>query len=372
MSFYQTLASYRDFDFDAYLRSITPNIIERLLEKDSLTDLDFLALLSETAAPYLELMAQKANRITRRHFGNVIILFTPLYISNYCDNVCAYCSFARQRHIARRHLSVDEVGEEARRIAESGIRHLLVLTGESHSKAPVGYIADSVRGIGKYFSSIGVEVYPLTTEEYGRLIAAGVDGLTIYQETYDESAYHRYHGGGPKDDFRFRLEAPDRAAGQGMRTITVGALMGLGQPLRETFFTGLHARSLQKTYPRAEVSVSFPRIRPLAGEFTPPYQVDDGRFVQAIVAMRLFLKTVGITISTRESGRLREALLPLGVTKMSAGVSTAVGGRSGNPSTAQFEIADNRSVEQMKSALLSHGYQPVMQDWNSRFLSMTK
>jgi 2-iminoacetate synthase len=368
MSFYQALEKYREFNFDGYVSSITPRKIESLLAKDALAELDFLALLSDAAAPYLEPMAQKADRITRRHFGNAITLFTPLYISNYCDNVCAYCSFARQHRIARRHLSTLEIRDEARLIAGSGIRHLLVLTGESRSRASVEYLAESLRGIRESFSSIGIEVYPLTEEEYGRCIDEGADGLTIFQETYDEAAYHRYHRGGPKDDYRFRLEAPDRACGRGMRTISVGALLGLERPIRESFFTGLHARYLQNAYPQAEVSISLPRIRPLAGRFTPPYIVGDERFVQTIVATRLFLHTVGITISTRESRRLRDALLPLGVTKMSAGVSTAVGGHSDRPSTTQFEIADDRSVETMKSDLLSLGYQPVMQDWNSRFL----
>jgi len=369
VSFYSVIKSYRSFDFKGYAASITAKKIEAILTKDTLTELDFYALLSEAAAPYVEHMAGKAQHLTRRHFGNVISLFTPLYISNYCDSVCSYCSFAKQHDIARRHLSIDEIRAEACRICESGIRHALVLTGEARSMASVAYIVEALRGIREHFSSIGIEVYPLTEDEYCRCMEAGADGLTIFQETYDEDAYHRYHAGGPKDNFRFRLDAPDRACCRGMRTISVGALLGLGRTPADSFFTGLHAHYMQKYHPQAEVSISFPRIRPLAGQFAAPYPVNDTQFVQTIVATRLFLPTVGITISTRESGRLRNALLPLGVTKMSAGVSTAVGGHSSAPSTTQFEIADPRTVEEMKTDILSLGYQPVMQDWNSRFLS---
>ena len=368
MSFSSIIESYGSFDFTAYAESITAEKIESVLTKDSLTDLDFLSLLSPAAIPFRERMARKAHSLTLRHFGNVVSLFTPLYISNYCDSVCAYCSFAKQHDIVRRHLSIDEIKAEASRIAQSGMRHILVLTGESRSKAPVSYIADAVRAIRECFSSVSLEVYPLTAGEYGECIEAGVDGLTIFQETYDEAAYHRYHKGGPKDNYQFRLQAPQRACAGGMRTVSIGALLGLGLRPLDSFFTGLHARYLQKTFPQAEVSISLPRIRPLTGEFSAPYPIDDAQFVQTILATRLFLGTVGITISTRESARLRNALLPLGVTKMSAGVSTAVGGHSSAPSTTQFEIADSRTVDAMKADLLSLGYQPVMQDWNSRFL----
>ncbi len=367
MSFVNVLDHYRDFDFEGRFAVVTPQKVDMVLSKERLGDLDLLTLLSSAAQARLEQMAQKAHAVARRYFGRVVSLFTPFYISNFCDNVCAYCSFARQHDIVRRHLSFDEIGEEARRIAGSGIRHILVLTGESHSKASVAYLAESVRIIREYFSSVGVEIYPLTREEYGLLIDRGVDGLTLFQETYNESAYHRYHDGGPKDDFQFRLDAPDRACGRGMRTVSVGSLMGLGEARWEAFMTGLHALYLQRRYPGCEVSISVPRMRPLAGTFEPPFPVADALFVQIIMALRIFLTSVGITLSTRESRQLRDACVPLGITKMSAGVSTAVGGHSSSPSTTQFEISDDRTVDEMKAALLTLGYQPVMQDWNSRF-----
>lgn len=368
MSFYRTIEAYKTFDFDGYFRSVTRQKIEAILAKEKLSDLDFLALLSDAARSHLEPMAQKAYGITRRHFGRAITLFTPLYISNLCENVCPYCSFARQHAIARKHLTFEEIGEESRRIAESGIRHILVLTGEARRKAHIGYLTESIRVIRQVFSSVGIEIYPLTEEEYRDCIQEGVDGLTIYQEIYDEAAYGKLHRGGPKEDYHFRLEAPDRAARQGVRSITVGALMGLGDARLEAFFTGLHARYLQETFPGVEISLSFPRIRPLAGDFVPPFPVSDARFVQTIVAARIFLENVGITLSTRESEEFRARVLPLGVTKMSAGVSTAVGAHSSGPSTAQFEIADKRTVRDIKTDLLAKGFQPVMQDWNSRYL----
>ena len=369
MSFYNTIEAYKTFDFDGFFRGVTRQKIESILAKDKLSDLDFLALLSNAAQIFLEPMAQKAYGITRMYFGKAIVLFTPLYISNLCENVCAYCSFARQHTIARKHLTFDEIREESRRIAESGIRHILVLTGESRGAAHMGYLTESVRIIRQEFSSVGIEIYPLTEEEYRGLIDQGVDGLTIYQEIYDESAYRRLHCGGPKEDYHFRLEAPDRAARQGVRGITVGALMGLGDARREAFFTGLHARYLRKTFPGVEISVSFPRIRPLAGDFVPPFPVSDAQFVQTLMAARIFLRNAGITLSTRESSHFRDSVLPLGVTKMSAGVSTAVGAHSSGPSTAQFEIADKRTVGDVKTDLLTMGYQPVMLDWNSHHLT---
>jgi 2-iminoacetate synthase len=369
LSFYNTIEAYKTFDFDGFFHGVTRRKIESILAKDKLSDLDFLALLSDTAQGFLEPMAEKAYGITRRHFGKAVVLFTPLYISNLCENVCAYCSFARQHAIARKHLTFDEIREESRRIAENGIRHILVLTGESRRAAHIGYLTESIRIIGQAFSSVGIEIYPLTEDEYRALIDQGVDGLTIYQEVYDEAAYRGLHSGGPKENYHFRLDAPERAARQGIRGITVGALMGLGDARREAFFTGLHARYLQKTFPDVEISASFPRIRPLAGDFVPPFPVSDAQFVQTIMAARIFLGNAGITLSTRESGQFRDSVLPLGVTKMSAGVSTAVGAHSAGTSTAQFEIADKRTVNDVKTDLQAMGFQPVMQDWNSRYVT---
>ncbi|HEX2959048.1 MAG TPA: 2-iminoacetate synthase ThiH [Chitinispirillaceae bacterium] len=327
-----------------------------------------VALLSPAASGLLEEMAQKARILTRKHFGNSVFLFTPFYISNICDNRCPYCSFAKQHAIIRNHLSVDEIEKEAECIAQTGIRHILVLTGESRRASSPQYLRSAIEIIRKAFSSISIEVYALSTDEYKLLVDAGVDGLTIYQETYNRELYKKLHMGGPKEDYDFRITAPDRAAEAGVRSATVGALFGLYDWRTEAFMSGLHAYYLQCTYPSLEVSVSFPRLRPQAGEYSSEYLVNDRQFVQMLAAMRLFLPSVGITLSTRESEQFRNSVLPIGITKISGGVSTSVGGRASGHSTSQFEIADGRSVSQMKSDLLKLGFQPVMHDWNRSYL----
>jgi len=368
MPFTDIIKKYESFDVDAYCAAVTPSQVRRVINSGGrrLTDLDYLTLLSPAASTpeILELTAQRAQEVTRSRHGGVILLFTPLYVSNICDNRCPYCSFAHQNKIKRRHLSLDEVRIEAARISATGLRHILMLTGESRRAAPPEYIRDCVSVLREYFSSISIEVYPLDENEYAELTAAGADGLTMYQEAYDRSIYESLHVGGPKADYEYRLLAPERGCAAGMRSVTVGALLGLANPLRETFFTGLHARYIAEKYPSVEVGASFPRLRPQAGEFEPKFNVDDKTFVRYMTAFRLFMPSAGITVSTRESAPFRDAILPLGPTKMSAGVSTAVGQSTGKTSDAQFEIADGRSVDEMKKNLISKGFQPILVDWN--------
>ncbi|MFH0919978.1 MAG: 2-iminoacetate synthase ThiH [Fibrobacterota bacterium] len=367
-SFYDYKQRFDPGALKPHLASVTPDKVERALSKSDPGILDFLTLLSDSADAFLEPMAQKARILTKRQFGNSVFIFTPLYLSDYCVNTCPYCSFAGTLNIERTHLSLAEAEKAAARISQSGIRHILILTGEAPERATLGYLIQSTSLLKNHFSSIGLETYPQTEGAYSRLLDAGADSLTIYQEVYAESAYSRYHESGPKADYRFRLEAPDRALSAGMRAATVGALLGLHDIIEETFYTALHLQYLQETYPWAEINVSLPRIRPVVSGFTPPYPVSDKLFVKILLALRIFKSTVGITISTRESGEFRDALLPLGVTKMSAGVSTAVGGHSREAGVGQFEIADTRSVEEVCADLLRLGVQPVMQDWNHRMM----
>lgn len=364
MSFLSVKNSYRGFDIRKYLASVDRRRVESVLGRERLTELDFLALLSDAALDYLELMARRAFELTRRCFGNAVVLFTPMYVSNYCDNTCAYCSFAQTNRIGRRQLSIEEVRLDGEEIGRSGMRHVLLLSGESRRTASVEYLGECIGVLKEYFSSIAVEVYPLTESEYGLLRGAGADSLTIYQEVYDEEVYRRMHQGGPKSDYAFRIEAPERACRRDMHAVTIGALLGLQDHRTESFFTALHLKYLQDTFPAVDVGVSLPRIRPLVKGFTIEHPVDERRLVQLLVAFRLFAPTAGITLSTREEARLRDGLVPLGVTKMSAGVSTAVGGHSGSATTGQFEIADRRTVGEIQQRLLSLGFQPVMHDWN--------
>lgn len=344
---------------------VSHSMVMDVLIRPVLTPADFLTLLSPAAEQHLEEMAQQANRLTVQHFGRTILIYTPLYLANYCINQCVYCGFNARNSIARRQLTLSEVALEAKAIAASGLQHLLILTGESRRHSPVSYIRDCVYILRKYFSSISVEIYPLLAREYRELIAAGVDGLTIYQEVYNHSVYLQVHPQGPKRNYRFRLEAPERGGEAGMRSLNIGALLGLHDWRSEIFFTGLHAAYLMKRFPGAEISVSFPRMRPEFGGFQPPCTVSDRALVQGLTAMRLFLPRVGITMSTRESAVLRDRLLYLGVTKMSGGSSTVIGGHTdAQDGTGQFEISDKRSVLEMRQAIAAQGYKPVLQDWH--------
>ncbi|MBN1760897.1 MAG: radical SAM protein, partial [Chitinispirillaceae bacterium] len=249
MSFADHIISRQSIAVPVYCSGIEDRTIAKILSKSSLTEYDFLALLSDRADGFLEEIAQKAARRTRMHFGNTVTLFTPLYISNHCENVCPYCSFARHHDIVRSHLSLDEIAEEAQRISATGMRHILLLTGEAPSMVPVPYLEKVIRLLRDYFSSVAIEIYPLTTEEYRRLIDAGADALTLYQETYHRERYERLHRGGPKADYLFRLGAPERACESGIRSVTVGALYGLSDWRSDAFFAALHAHYLQQHYP---------------------------------------------------------------------------------------------------------------------------
>ncbi len=365
MTFYDEIAKLRNTSFTEVFSRVTESQVRKALGGSSLHFQDFLALLSPQAAPLLEEMAQAAHRVTVQNFGRTIQLYTPLYLANYCVNHCVYCGFSAKNRIERRKLTLAEVESEARAIAATGLKHLLILTGESRQESPVSYIRDCVLVLRKYFPSISIEIYPVSKDEYVELVAAGVDGLTIYQEVYHEETYLRLHPKGPKRDYRFRLEAPERAGEAGIRTINIGALLGLYDWRAEVFITGLHADYLQRRFPEIEISVSCPRMRPYSGEsYHPEYPMTDRDLVQAITALRLFLPRLGMTLSTREDSRLRDNLMRLGVTKMSAGSSTAVGGHTdGKDSVGQFDISDHRSVPEMQEAISRSGYKPVFKDW---------
>jgi 2-iminoacetate synthase len=364
MSFYGNLIQYRDLDYADYLNSVTDARFYGILEKSCLSDMDFLALLSPLAGFHLEEMAQKAHDITVRQFGRTIMLYTPMYLSNFCINQCVYCGFNQKNKIDRHQLSLEEVEREAKAISKTGLKHILILTGDAPKIATMDYLENCCKILSRYFTSISIEIYALTREEYARLIKAGVDGLTLYQETYNEELYRRLHLKGPKTDYRFRLDAPERGCEAAMRSVNVAALFGLDDWRKEVFLTGMHADYLKKKYPDTEIAVSLPRMRPHAGEFQPSVIVEDRDVVQMMTALRIFMPRTGITISTRESAEFRNHILPLGVTKMSAGSCTAVGGRtSENKRTGQFEIADERGVPEMAAMLEASGWQAVYKDW---------
>lgn len=365
MSFFETIERYEHFDANAFFGRVTEADVCRAIEQDRLGPLDYLTLLSPRAEAHLEEIAQKAHRLTVQHFGRTMLLFTPIYVANHCVNQCLYCGFNARNKLRRTLLTPEEVAAEAKDIAATGLKHILLLTGESRRHTPVSYIRDCVEELRRSFTSVSIEIYPLTEAEYRELVSVGVDGLTIYQETYDRETYAYLHPAGPKRDYRLRLDAPERGCRAGLRSVNVGALLGLSDWRRDAFLAGLHADYLQRKYPDVEISISPPRMRPHLGGFQPAVNVTDKNLVQYVTAFRLLMPRSGITLSTREASQLRDNMTRLGITKMSGGVSTSVGGRSRSDKTGQFEIADERSVAEVAGMLYEQGYQPVYKDWES-------
>ncbi|MEK3701088.1 2-iminoacetate synthase ThiH [Paenibacillus sp. FSL R10-2199] len=365
MSFYDRLTRLDKLPYEGVWKQYTALDVKRALRLEQLDEDGLMALLSPAAEPYLEEMAQKAHRLTRAQFGHVMQLFTPMYLADFCVNHCTYCSFSSIYDFPRKKLTLEEVRREAETIAATGLRHILILTGESRNESPVSYLKDCVEVLRGYFSSVSIEVNPLTTEEYADLRQAGVDGLTLYQEVYHQETYRQLHVKGPKRVYRNRLDAPERGCLAGFRSVNIGALLGMYEWRQEALATALHARYLQDKYPECEIGLSIPRFRPYLGEFNPASDVTDRALVQIILAYRLFLPRSGISLSTREPAALRDHLVHLGITRMSAGVSTEVGGHSLEGGTPQFEISDNRSVQEIKEMLEAKGLQPVFKDWDS-------
>ncbi len=324
------------------------------------------ALVSPAAEGYLEEMAQAARRLTIQRFGKTIRLYAPLYLSNYCVNSCLYCGFNKDSESRRRRLSVEQAATEADVIAGEGFRDVLLVSSEDRGFVDVDYLSRLAGELHGTFDSISVEIYQMTAEEYGRLFAAGIDGVTLYQETYDRRAYRYYHPGGPKADYDNRLATPDCIAAAGMRQIGLGALLGLADWRCETLALAEHANYLVKRYWRSQVSFSFPRLRPAhkVDGLQFEHLVRDRNLVQMITALRLCFADVGLVLSTRERAELRDHLIKLGITKMSAGSKTSPGGYSHQTdATEQFQIDDDRSPAQVAAMIKAAGAEPVWKDW---------
>jgi 2-iminoacetate synthase len=329
-----------------------------------------LSLLSPAAERFLETMAEQAHMITQQRFGKTISLFAPLYLSNFCTNSCAYCGFNSRNPIRRLTLTPEQVIKEGEFIHRLGFRHLLLLSGEAPKVASLDYFIQVTGLLRSLFSSIAVEIYPMGVEQYEALIASGVDGVTVFQETYSEALYKQFHLGGKKRDYLWRLETPERAGQAGFRRIGLGALLGLADWRVEGLFLGLHTKYLMRKFWKSQISISFPRLRPAKGSFQPPSPVSDLNFVQLLTALRLFLPDTGFTLSTREPANLRDHLIPLGITSISAGSRTDPGGYSHpseNDAEAQFEIADIRDPATVAEVLRQIGYEPVWKDWDDAF-----
>ncbi|MCE5285560.1 MAG: 2-iminoacetate synthase ThiH [Pelosinus sp.] len=359
----EVIAARAGYDYKAY----GPKEVRQALNKDSLSPEDFKALLSPAALPFLEEMAQAAKVRTREHYGNSIYMFTPLYIANYCENYCIYCGFNCHNKIKRAKLNAKEIETEMKAIAETGLKEILLLTGESSKMSDVKYIGEACKIAREYFNVVGLEVYPMNSEDYAYLQKCGADYVTVFQETYDSDRYETLHLAGHKRIFPYRFNAQERALMGGMRGVGFAALLGLDDFRKDAFATGYHAYLLQRKYPQAEIALSCPRLRPIINnEKINPMDVHEAQLVQVVTAYRLFLPYANITVSTRECAKVRQHLVQMGATKISAGVSVAIGGHSDDSEAKgdeQFEISDARTVKEVYDDLVDQGLQPVMSDY---------
>ncbi len=362
------------------------------LDRPSLSLTDFAHLISPAACELLEAMGRRSQQLTQQRFGKVIRLFAPLYLSNECINNCRYCGFSRDNPILRVTLSPEEVRREARALVGQGFRNLLLVAGEHPRFVSRDYLAECVRAVHEQVPGTSLEVGPMSTEDYRPLVQAGAEGLVVYQETYDRAIYDQMHTAGPKKNFDWRLETPERAYAAGFRRLGIGALYGLADWRYEALCLAAHAQYLLRVCWKSSLTISFPRLRPCAGEFQPLTHITDRELVQLVCAFRLMFPDVGLVLSTREPARLRDGLIPLGITLLSAGSHTEPGGYTGAGreklhqtqkgrivelgasewaagdaaphATEQFQIADPRSPGQVAERIRSLGYEPVWKDWD--------
>ena len=356
------IAEMNSYDADIY----TAEDVKEALAAETCSVDNFKALLSPAALPFLEEIAQKAQKETRKHFGNSVAIFTPLYIANYCENYCVYCGFNCHNKIKRAQLNAEEIEKEMQAIAETGLEEVLILTGESPNKSSVEYIGEACKIAKKYFKLIGLEVYPMDSKDYAYLHECGADFVTVFQETYNSDKYKTLHLGGRKRIFPYRLNAQERAIMGGMRGVGFAALLGLDDFRKDALATGMHAYLLQKKYPHAEIAFSCPRLRPIINnDKINPKDVHEPQLLQIICAYRIFMPFASITISTRECERFRDNIIQIAATKISAGVNVGIGGHSQEEEKGdeQFEISDGRSVDEIYQMIEDNGMQPVMTDY---------
>jgi 2-iminoacetate synthase len=353
-----------DAEFNA-LSATTAANVEKTLAKRSLSLSDFPVLISKAALPYIEEIARRSHALTVQRFGHTMQLFIPMYLSNVCYNKCTYCGFSIEHKYKRITLSKEEILKEGFILKEKGFQHLLLLTGEAPGTVDASYIAQAAQLLSPLFPSIGIEVQPLNYEDYCSMRDAGVDSLTLYQETYHKGAYANYHKAGKKKNYTNRLQRAEDGAKAGFYKMNIGALLGLYHWEYDALATAHHLDYLQKHYWKTKYAVSFPRIQKMVGEFQTPYDVPHSAIAQFICAFRLCFPDVGITMSTREPAHLRDHFMKLGITQMSAESHTEPGGYSGSNAEKQFEISDARSLAEIKSVLEKNGYEAVMKDWDT-------
>ncbi|GFO84300.1 MULTISPECIES: 2-iminoacetate synthase ThiH [Anaerostipes] len=357
----QVIAEMNAFDPDQY----TEADVRAALNADTCSVENFKALLSPAAMPFLEEIARKAQMETRKHFGNSVMIFTPLYIANYCENYCIYCGFNCHNKIKRAKLSAEEIEKEMKTIADSGLEEILILTGESPNMSDVKYIGEACKIARKYFKVVGLEVYPMDSKDYAYLHECGADFVTVFQETYNSEKYKTLHLGGRKRIFPYRFNAQERAIMGGIRGVGFAALLGLDDFRKDALATGMHAYLLQRKYPHAEIAFSCPRLRPIINnDKINPKDVHEPQLLQIICAYRIFMPFASITISSRECARFRDNIVQIAATKISAGVNVGIGGHTGEEKgDEQFEIDDGRTVDEIYHMIQENGMQPVMTDY---------
>ncbi len=362
--FQDTFEKYNWDEVRTSIYSKTDKDVLRALSTTKRDIEDFKALISPAAAPYLEQMAQLSHQLTQKRFGKTIQLYAPLYLSNECQNICNYCGFSFDNKIKRKTLSGIEILQEAQYLKQQGFEHALLVTGEATQTVGVGYLQNSIKLLKDVFSNISIEVQPLEQNEYEVLINEGLYAVLVYQETYHKDNYKDYHPKGKKSNFNYRLDTPDRLGKAGIHKIGLGVLIGLEDWRTDNFFTALHLNYLEKKYWQTKYSISFPRLRPAEGLIEPKVIISDKELVQLICAWRIFNEELELSISTRESEVFRNNIIKLGTTSMSAGSRTNPGGYTiEEESLEQFEINDDRSVEEIINQIKKTGYKPVWKDW---------
>lgn len=368
MDIKETLNQYDWKEIKKLLENCKTSDVEASLNRTKRSVMDFLNLISPAAEPFLEQMAQLSNQLTQQRFGKTIQLYAPLYLSNECQNICTYCGFSMDNKIKRRTLSNSEIILEAMALKDMGINHVLLVSGEANKTVEIKYFLNAISLLKPFFSNISIEVQPLSEEEYLMLHQAGVHSVLVYQETYHKEVYKVYHPKGKKSNFNYRLETPDRIGSAGIHKIGLGVLLGLEDWRIDSFFNAVHLDYLQQRYWKTKYSVSFPRLRPAEGIIEPNFVMEDRHLLQLICAYRIWNPDLEISISTRESENFRDHVIALGATTMSAASKTNPGGYAVDPqSLEQFEISDERSMEEIKNRIKAKGYDPVMKDWDSCF-----
>lgn len=358
------------FEVQEKIKKCTAFDVEVSLKRTKKNTYDFLNLISPAAENFLEEMATLSQKLTQQRFGKTIQLFAPMYLSNECQNICTYCGFSMDNKIKRKTLSNTEIIVEAMALKDMGVNHILLVSGEANKIVDTPYFLNAIQLLKPFFANISIEVQPLSEEDYRLLHMAGVHSVLVYQETYHEEVYKSYHPKGKKSNFNYRLDTPDRIGNAGIHKIGMGVLLGLEDWRIDSFYNAMHLEYMQRTYWQTKYSVSFPRLRPAEGFVEPNFIMEDKHLLQLICAYRIWNPDLEISISTRENENFRNHIIGLGATTMSAASKTNPGGYAVDPqSLEQFEISDERSMEEIKNRIISHGYDPVMKDWDLCFSS---